>query len=697
MRTSLSLLCAASLAALSCSDGGSGPPRPGSMEPSSGLASQSTPVIIRGDGFLARPSEQQSGGGETIDARHRAWLDDAELDGVIWIDAHTLQAVVPAGLPAGPKRLLVENAFGQRGAVESAFTVIRAGSQTPAALSATLAVQGSPSTVLVGQALSVTLTVSNTGQGGASVTTVTPTVSPAGAATCGLPSPAPPQTIAGGGSTNFTWTCTATTAGSLTLGATVAGTATTGGAALQATAPGVALTVQLPAELTATVATNRNTANVGQAVTVTLTLTNGGTSTANVTSITRSTTGVAANCTAPSPASASVPTGGTRNFTWNCTPSASGTLTLSATAAGTDAVSGGAISATPAAPATVLVQAPAAITASLAALPTSVVVGQAVALTLTVQNSGGASAVISSVAPLKSGAAATCGLVSPTTPQTIAGGASTPFTWTCTPSAQGTLTLDATVSASDANTGATSSPPVAAVSVTVLTPAALTATIDATPSTVDVGQDVNVTFTLTNGGSSAADVTTITPVVSGGTAAATCTAASPAALTVPAGQSLPSTWTCTPTTAGTLSLSGTASGTDAVSGAPITATPAASASVLVQVPAVLTATLTPSATSVKVPGSVTLSLSVQNSGPATTQVTSVTLSNNPGGANIDCGAVTPTPPLDAVAGSPALFSWSCTLLKKATDYALGATVTAIDPTSNLEVIVPVLAVTVRGT
>jgi uncharacterized repeat protein (TIGR01451 family) len=686
MRTSVSLLCAAAIAAVSCSADKPESPRPSSVEPSTGLASTTTKVVIHGDGFLALPSGQQSGGGAVVDARHRAWLGDAELDGVTWIDAHTLEAVVPAGLPAGSKQLLVENAFGQRGALENAFTVIRATPQTPAALAAAVAVEGSPTTVLVGQPLNVTLTVSNTGQAGGNVTAVQPSATPASAATCGAPSPAPPQTIAGLGTRTFTWTCTALTAGSLSLAASVSGIDVNGGATIQATAPGNALSVQLPAELTATIAASRGTVDVGQVVTATFTLTNGGASTANVTAVTPARSGsAAATCGAASPGPSPIAAGASRTFTWTCTPSTAGELVLSGTATGTDAISGGPLSATPATPASVNVQTAAALAATLGAVPTSVVVGQAVALTLTVQNAGGASAVVSSVVPLRSGAAAICGAVSPTTPQTIAGGTSATFTWSCTPSAQGTLTLDASVSASDANTGTASSPPVAPVNVTVLAPAALTATIGAAPSTVNVGQTVNVTFTVTNGGTATANITAITPVLSGGTAAGTttCGAASPAPAPIAAGRSSTFTWTCSSTAPGTLSLSGEAAGTDAISGAALSATPATPAPATVQTPAVLSPSLAANMTNAFVGQPITYTLTIANSGGASAVVSSVSAQPS-GTATASCGAVLPATPVTIAGGGPsATFGWTCTPSSAGT-LTLSATVVATDANSGAD-------------
>ncbi len=905
----LALLCAT--AVLGCARTDIEEPRPTSVEPASGYAGTPTPVLIRGDGFLVRTTQSTAGGEPTVDAHHRAWLGETELDDVMWIDVHTLHAIVPAGLPQGLQPLVVENAYGRRGSLQGAyavvtstgamlrtivddggaitvsvgqvialtatvtnvgtaaatglaasatatsedgaaatltsgssppevtslgpgqnvgfqwtytalaagqlrfsvsvtatddfsgvevgsaadlpltielpasiaativssrtiadtgqaialtFTVTNGGSatahilsvvpavtpsagatcgafgpappldvgsgqavvfrwtctsgsagsltlggaahatdansgdpieataipahvtvQTPAALTTALAVGGNPVTVSVGQSLTMTLTVTNGGGAGAQVTAVTPTVSPPGSAACGAAAPAPPQPLAGGQARTFTWTCTPAVAGNLTLGATVAGNDVNTGEPLTAAASlGTPLTVQLPAALAATVAASFATGSVGQAITVNLTVTNGGSAAANLLQVTPSVGGTsAASCGAVTPATPVVIASGQATaFSWTCTPTSVGNLQLSATVSGTDANSGTALSATPGTPAAVTVQNAAALAVTaFTANRTTANVSQAVGLTLTVTNIGGATANLSAVARTVSpSATATCTAASPAPPRTIAGGASQTFTWSCTATSAGTYTLGATVSATDANSGAPANATGSGIPITVQTPAALGVTaFTASRTTANVGQAIGVTLTLSNTGGATANVSAVTPTVSP-SATGSCTAASPAPpRAIAGGASQTFTWSCTATSAGGYTLGATIAATDANSGAALAPTPSAIV-VTVQTPALLSVTtFTASRTTAAVGQAVGLTLTLANTGGATASVSSVTPTVSPP-ATVSCTAASPAPPRTIAGSASQTFTWSCTATS-AGGYTLGATIAATDTNS----------------
>lgn len=103
--------------------------------------------------------------------------------------------------------------------------------QTPARLAADLGVEG---VVRVGMSFAVTLGVRDTGEAGALVTGVEPTVTPRDAATCDAPAPAPPQPVDGLGTVTFSWFCTPREDGTLTVVVVVAGIDANSGEALGA-------------------------------------------------------------------------------------------------------------------------------------------------------------------------------------------------------------------------------------------------------------------------------------------------------------------------------------------------------------------------------------------------------------------------------------------------------------------------------
>ncbi len=324
--------------------------------------------------------------------------------------------------------------------------------QAPAGLSATIAVDGNPTSASVGQPLTVRVTVQDTGGGAVNVSP--PTVSPErehGGVRRGQPLDAPDR--GGWWEPVFTATCTPATSGSLHLAASVSASTVNTGAVLSTDASLASpITVQQPPVLTIIVGAIPSTVDVGQAVSVTFTVVNGGAAKANGVTVTPSVTG-AATCGNVAPGATDLgPSGGSQVYTMQCNPTGAGSLVVGGTAAGTDANSGQPVTATTATPATVTVQTAAVLGAAISVdgSPTTLSVGQAVTVRLTVSDTGGAQAVVSSVTPTPAGI---CMAASPTPPQTVTPGGPVTFTWTCTPSSAGTLTLGASVAGTDKNTG----------------------------------------------------------------------------------------------------------------------------------------------------------------------------------------------------------------------------------------------------
>ena len=698
MRTSLAGACAA-LLAVSCIGAGDGPerPHPTSMAPASGFAAFPVRVVIHGEGFLARPSGDQSGGGAVLDTRHRVWLDEVELGEVAWKDSRTLEATVPAGLSVGLKRLVVENAFGRQGALDRAYEVITSPS---AVLEATLG--AAPATFNVGQPATVTLTIRNAG--GAAAREVAPdalslsATTAAGAAIAG-PSPASRARLEPGATTTFAWSVTAAAPGTLTFVTRARGVDDVSSAEISSPTVETSAAVQVPADLTATIAADRTSANVGQAFAVTLTLANGGSARADVTAVTPQVAGTAASCGAVTPAMPqSLDAGASLPLTWTCTGSAPGTLSLTASVEGADGTSGAPLAVAPAVPAAVAVQTAAVLSATVAVqgAPTTVSVGAALAVTLGVDDAGEAGANVTRVDPTVTPPnAATCGAPAPQPPQAVAGLGTVTFSWSCTALVAGRFTLGASVGGADANDGAALEATAPAVALQAQIPAVLTATVAASRSTVDVGQAVLVTFTLINGGTATAEISAVAPAVSG-TATASCGAPSPAAASVPGGGTRAFTYTCSASSAGSLVLSGTASGTDGVTSTPISATPAVPAELTVQVPASLAASTFVSSRTVAVTGQpVDVTLVLANAGEAAADLSGVV----PwvfSAATASCTAASPAPPQRIGGGTSLTLSWTCTATAPG-GYSLGATVSATDVNTSqlIAPALPPLALTVQ--
>src|SRR5512138_3410033 len=141
MRSSRFSFAVTALLFLSTGCSGSSPsadqvPRPTSIDPKVGYATAAVPVLITGSGFLAKAQQPAGGGAPVRDTTHRAWLGNVELTGVTWLDTTTLKTTVPPGLPVGAQDLTVENALGERGALNGAYTVLSA-----SGFSGTLAVE----------------------------------------------------------------------------------------------------------------------------------------------------------------------------------------------------------------------------------------------------------------------------------------------------------------------------------------------------------------------------------------------------------------------------------------------------------------------------------------------------------------------------------------------------------------------------
>ena len=323
---------AAALLGAACSANPDRTPHPTSMIPSGGSRQAATPVTILGAGFLARVVQSSSGGPATVHTSHRAFLGGQELADVVWVDAHTLRATVPPGLPLGVQDLVVENAFGLRGALPGAWNT-----WDGLGLSAAL----DRATASVGQAVTLTALVQN--PAAAPVQHVTVTATPSVPGIVAGPLSSAEVTLDPGSATTIVLSLTAAARGTVTLGVTVAGQAADG-RTLAAAASCPPLLVQTRASLSARLAIP-STILTGATFQATLAVDNGGEAIAlavgpDPLALTTDATAAITILSGPTPASTDVAGGGRATFTWSVRLTSPGDVAIQAGARGVDANDG---------------------------------------------------------------------------------------------------------------------------------------------------------------------------------------------------------------------------------------------------------------------------------------------------------------------------------------------------------------------
>ena len=204
-------------------------PRPTAVEPAAGFAVGETAISIAGESFPARAVQSVSSRGSEVDVRYRAWLDATELLDVVWVDARTLRARVPAGLGLGQHDLAVEGPSG-RGVLAAAYEVL---SGAPAALGASMSL---PASASVGQAFDVAFTVTNLGE--AVVAGVSLDVAASGTGAVALVAAAVAEDVPPGEARTFVSRYRAAAPGDVTFAGTALGTDPRTGADVSAAASG---------------------------------------------------------------------------------------------------------------------------------------------------------------------------------------------------------------------------------------------------------------------------------------------------------------------------------------------------------------------------------------------------------------------------------------------------------------------------
>ena len=539
--------------------------------------------------------------------------------------------------------------------------------QTPAALVAAAAML--PPQVSVGQAFLVTITVTNTGGAAASVVAAAPLLETgAGVTPAGGPWPAGPVSLGSGTAVTFTWTFTAASAGTAVFTATATGTDANTAAALTTGPASVSGLIQTAAVLTASLDAWPSLRNTGQGFLVTLTVTNAGQAAATgvaASSFLLEGTGGAAPAGGPVPALPATISGGTSMvFTWTYSGSATGSVWFTTTVSGSDGNVGWVLATGPAQSGVVIVQAPAVLAASAAALPATVGVGQAMLLTVTVTNTGGATAnTVAPAAPTVAGTGALSVVAGPFPAGSVslAGGVPVVFTWTYDGASVGTAWFTTTVTGTDANDGAAlASGPVTAGPVTVVPAGSLLPAIAVSPLPVSVGQWIRVALTVTNTGGTAANGV-MPSLVSGSTAALTLISGPvpPGPVTLASGAGATFVWTFSAAGAGSVALSLTATGIDGGSGDPLYT--AADVAGLVQTPATLAASVAMLPAQVSVGQAFLVTVTVTNTGMAgATSVAPAMPAVSGTGAAVLVDGPFPPIPVPLTGGGAVTFTWTLT-------------------------------------
>ena len=485
--------------------------------------------------------------------------------------------------------------------------------QTAAALSAVAQVSTATARASVGQPLQLFLDVTNSGQ--AAARGFTPgAVTGAGVQVGTAPAPAD---VPGQTTVRFSWPLTAQAAGSTTLSVSGSATDANSGASVAPAAAGSAgLLIQSPASLASVARVSLAQVSVLQDLQLLLDVTNAGQADAiSVQPLLPSTSGTAVATLGSPPAAQNIPGGSTRTFVFIVHPTASGTLGLAGSAAGSDVNSGAAVASPVATAPSVLVQRPASLTAVASLAPATASTNQTVSLTLAVTNTGEATAGAVSAGPVTITGSALATQLSAPAPRDVAGGATVNFVWTFGASSPGALQLSSSAGGSDLNSGLAVSTGTAGASSTIAAQASLSAVARLSSARVSIGQTLSLFLDVTNAGDATA--TAFAPGVVTATAAGAQVGPPPAALDVPGNSMVTFAWTLTAQSAGSMTFTTSGTARDANSGASVPLAPTTSPQLIIQTAPSLSAAMRVSATQVDVLQDFQLFLDVTNAGQAT--------------------------------------------------------------------------------
>jgi hypothetical protein len=534
----------------------------------------------------------------------------------------------------------------------------------------------SPSTVTQGQtSITISYTVSNTGEATANVTSASLkfTVSAVDRTSqyTITASGANPTSISGNGSGTFSFTVSvdaAATTGVATIDGTISGTDdnipantvsdttanTTDSFTVQTAATFVIGTISVTSPTTAQ---DGSVSRSQDNITVTMTVQNTGQATANISSASLTFKNGATSYTSEYTVTASndnattISGSSTVTLSYSITISSTATtgvvITIDGNVSGTDNNTSSTISDNTASTTdswTVSTAASFGIT-TITTAPTTVSRGQTgISVTMAVQNSGEIKGNVSSAnLVFKYGGTDKTSDYTITAdggnPTSINAGATGTFTYTVSVGASaqtGSITIDGTVSGTDNNSGKATSDSSATTtdSWTVQTPAALSATVsiyDDSDLQYSIGQTIKVKMTVTNTGEAQANTVAPSAITLAGTSAGSTlsTGPTPASANITGGtsQDFVYTYATTDATAGTINFAGSASGTDANTTNAVSSSSSTSSNGTIQTVAVFsiqTVSTTPTTVS-RAQTSVSISYTVNNTGQATANIGSASL------------------------------------------------------------------------
>ncbi len=539
--------------------------------------------------------------------------------------------------------------------------------QTPALLGVTAF--ATPAVVSVGQRITVTVTVTNSGEARATqVVPVTPVLKGLGFAV--LEESPNPVDLEGAGAQDYTFTYLATDSGPLTFEVSAEGLDTAHDLELRAGPTTASVVVESAALLMVESLQVPAAGTVDEELIVKMVIANGGHARAlNVTpdALVLTGTGAASLVVGPEPVSADIGQGETATFTFRYKGTAAGSVTFSGGARGTDANSGSLVAAESMTSATVSLETPAKLEAT-AFIPAQAQRGQTVVATVLVKNTGTALARRVVASPGQPSSLSVSGdaaltFTSTPVPVDVPGGATVAMTWNATVGGTGAAAFTARVRGTDAASGLeVESAPARSNDAQVTAPSGLAITSLRMPTTINRGALFDVTLVVRNTTTGALTqvrpVPAATPFDTTGGAAATAQG-TVAAQDVAAGATATFVMSYRESGAqpGTLVFNGGARGT-AAGGAVVNASAVESNLGLVVMPPALVVE------SITVPARISQGQTfnavavVRNSGGAMATQVSPTLDVVGSAA----GATTTTTqvPVDLTAGARATFTWALT-------------------------------------
>ena len=322
------------------------------------------------------------------------------------------------------------------------------------------------------------------------------------------------------------------------------------------------------------------------------------------------------------------------------------------------------------------------LSASIAVSRSVVSTGQQFIVTMTVQNTGGADVEGVDSYPAASPTVNSVGGASATTTSNpsaydITSSGQAQFQWTYTAgSSSGTLSFESAAQGTDSG-GVVTSNTAKSADVVVEDKANLSLNVNCSPSSVNTNETINITVTVSNTGDASATGVTPSLTPSGTASPVVDSGPSPASATIKGGRSVQFSYTAHGINAGTATFTANISGgSDENSGDDLIAS-SVQDSVTVQTPPSyeLTSSISASPSAVNSGGSITVTMSVQNTGSST--VTNIAPSSlTVGGTSSDAIYVSGPDPTSISSLAPGItqdFSWT---------YTAGSTLGTVNFTGN---------------